>query len=79
MLAADPLGSTSLAPRFLLGIAEGLARSPLWHGLTDPSEEGRSAVRVVRTECDEAWVLEVDDAVRADLAAHRWLHPARTG
>jgi len=57
VLAADPFGSTSLAPRFLRGIAEGLARSPLWHGLADPSEGGRSAVRVVRTQCYEAWVL----------------------
>jgi hypothetical protein len=57
VLAADPFGSTSLAPRFLRGIAEGLAASPLWHGLADPTEEGRSAVRVVRTDCYEAWVL----------------------
>ena len=57
MLAADPFGSTSLAPRFLRGIAEGLAASPLWHGLADPTEDGRSAVRVVQTDCYEAWVL----------------------
>lgn len=52
-----PAGATRLAPSFLRGIAEGLAQSPLWHGLADPTEEGRSAVRVVRTECYEAWVL----------------------
>lgn len=53
----SPAGATRLAPTFLCGIAEGLARSPLWHGLAEPTVEGRSAVRVVRTECYEAWVL----------------------
>jgi mannose-6-phosphate isomerase-like protein (cupin superfamily) len=57
VLAADPRGTTSLSPRFLRGIAEGLARSPLWHGLAEPTVDARSAVRVVRTECYEAWVL----------------------
>lgn len=57
MRAADPLGPPALSHRLLRGIAEGLARSPLWHGLADPTEDGRSAVRVVRTQAYEAWVL----------------------
>lgn len=50
-------GSTRLAPSFLRGIAEGIADSPLWHGLADPGPDGRSAVRIVRTDCYEVWVL----------------------
>lgn len=52
-----PAGDTRLGPAFLRGIAEGLARSPLWHDLAQPTTEQRSAVRVVRTDCYEAWVL----------------------
>jgi mannose-6-phosphate isomerase-like protein (cupin superfamily) len=56
-LLRTPAGDTRLGTAFLRGIAEGLARSPLWHGLADPTDDGRSAVRVVRTDCYEAWVL----------------------
>ena len=46
-----------LSLRHLEAIAEGVAASPLWHDLSDPTPEGRSAVRVVRTDAYEAWVL----------------------
>jgi mannose-6-phosphate isomerase-like protein (cupin superfamily) len=46
-----------LSLRHLEAIAEGIAASPLWHGLPGPTPEGRSAVRVVRTDAYEAWVL----------------------
>lgn len=56
-LLRTPAGETRLGPAFLRGIAEGLARSPLWHGLASPTSDERSAVRVVQTDCYEAWVL----------------------
>jgi mannose-6-phosphate isomerase-like protein (cupin superfamily) len=65
-----PAGATRLAPSFLRGIAEGLARSPLWHGLAAPTPEGRSAVRVVRTECYEAWVLGWLPSHRVEMHDH---------
>jgi mannose-6-phosphate isomerase-like protein (cupin superfamily) len=46
-----------LSLRHLEAIAEGIAASPLWHDLADPTPEARSAVRVVRTDAYEAWVL----------------------
>jgi mannose-6-phosphate isomerase-like protein (cupin superfamily) len=51
-------------------IAAGLARSPLWHGLADPTEDRRSAVRIVRTECYEAWVLGWLPGHSVDLHDH---------
>jgi hypothetical protein len=54
----------------LQAIAEGLARSPLWHGLADPTEDRRSAVRIVRTECYEAWVLGWLPGHSVDLHDH---------
>jgi mannose-6-phosphate isomerase-like protein (cupin superfamily) len=47
----------ALSPTFLCSIAEGIARSPLWHDLADPGPDGRSAVRLVRAEHYEVWVL----------------------
>jgi mannose-6-phosphate isomerase-like protein (cupin superfamily) len=41
----------------LRAIAEGIADSPLWEGLAEPGPDGRSAVRIVRTEGYEVWVL----------------------
>ena len=41
----------------LRAIAEGIADSPLWEGLAAPGPDGRSAVRIVRTDCYEVWVL----------------------
>jgi mannose-6-phosphate isomerase-like protein (cupin superfamily) len=38
-------------------IAQGIATSPLWRDLADPIPEARSAVRIVRTDAYEAWVL----------------------
>ena len=46
-----------LSLRHLEAIAEGIAASPLWHDLSDPTPEVRSAVRVVHTDAYEAWVL----------------------
>ena len=46
-----------LTLRQLETIAEGIAASPLWHGLADPTPDARSAVRIVRTDAYEAWVL----------------------
>jgi mannose-6-phosphate isomerase-like protein (cupin superfamily) len=54
----------------LRAIAEGLARSPLWHGLGDPTVEQRSAVRIVRSECYEAWVLGWLPGHSVDLHDH---------
>ena len=47
----------ALSSTFLRGITEGIARSPLWHDLADPGPYGRSAVRIVRAELYEVWVL----------------------
>jgi quercetin dioxygenase-like cupin family protein len=47
----------ALSATFLRGITEGIARSPLWHDLADPGPDGRSAVRIVRADLYEVWVL----------------------
>jgi mannose-6-phosphate isomerase-like protein (cupin superfamily) len=65
-----------LSPTFLRGIAEGIARSPLWQDLADPGPDGRSAVRIVCAEHYEVWVLgwwpgqsvELHDHGRSDAA-----------
>jgi mannose-6-phosphate isomerase-like protein (cupin superfamily) len=62
--------------RHLEAIAEAIAASPLWHELSDPTPAGRSAVRIVRAEAYEAWVLgwlpgqgvELHDHGNADAA-----------
>jgi mannose-6-phosphate isomerase-like protein (cupin superfamily) len=73
-----PSGTTRLAPSFLLGIAEGIAGSPLWHGLADPGPDGRSAVRIVRAECYEVWVLGWWPGQSVELHDHGYSHAAFT-
>jgi mannose-6-phosphate isomerase-like protein (cupin superfamily) len=65
-----------LAPAFLLGIAEGIAASPLWHGLAEPGPDGRSAVRIVRAECYEVWVLGWWPGQSVELHDHGDSHAA---
>ena len=73
-----PPGSTRLAPSFLLGIAEGIAGSPLWHDLAEPGPDGRSAVRIVRAECYEVWVLGWWPGQSVELHDHGDSHAAFT-
>lgn len=73
-----PVGTTRLAPAHLRGIAEGIAASPLWHDLAEPGPGGRSAVRLVRTECYEVWVLGWWPGQSVELHDHGDSHAAFT-
>jgi quercetin dioxygenase-like cupin family protein len=52
-----PTDTTALRPEQLARIARGLAASPLWHDLAEPSPDARSAVRVLAAARYEVWVL----------------------
>ena len=71
-------GTTRLAPSHLRGIAEGIAASPLWHGLAEPGPDGRSAVRLVRSACYEVWVLGWWPGQSVELHDHGDSHAAFT-
>lgn len=71
-------GTTCLAPSHLRGIAEGIAASPLWHGLAEPGPDGRSAVRLVHTDCYEVWVLGWWPGQSVELHDHGTSHAAFT-
>ena len=73
-----PSGTTRLAPTFLRGIAEGIAASPLWHDLAEPGPDGRSAVRIVRADCYEVWVLGWWPGQSVELHDHGDSHAAFT-
>jgi mannose-6-phosphate isomerase-like protein (cupin superfamily) len=70
--------TTRLAPSYLREIAEGIARSPLWHDLADPGPDGRSAVRVARSSCYEVWVLGWSPGQSVELHDHGESHAAFT-
>jgi quercetin dioxygenase-like cupin family protein len=71
-------GTTRLAPVHLRGIAEGIAASPLWHGLASAGPDGRSAVRLVRAACYEVWVLGWWPGQSVELHDHGTSHAAFT-
>jgi mannose-6-phosphate isomerase-like protein (cupin superfamily) len=52
-----PTTEPGLTLSTLRAIADGIAESPLWEGLADPGPDGRSAVRIIRTDRYEVWVL----------------------
>jgi mannose-6-phosphate isomerase-like protein (cupin superfamily) len=68
----------ALPPDQLAGIAQGIARSPLWHGLAAASPEGRSAVRALTTRRYEVWVLGWWPGQGVDLHEHGDSHAAFT-
>lgn len=71
-------GTTRLAPSHLRGIAEGIAASPLWHDLSEPGPDGRSAVRLIRSACYEVWVLGWWPGQSVELHDHGDSHAAFT-
>ena len=73
-----PSATARLAPSFLKAIAQGIAGSPLWHGLAEPGPDGRSAVRIVRSDCYEVWVLGWWPGQSVELHDHGESHAAFT-
>jgi mannose-6-phosphate isomerase-like protein (cupin superfamily) len=67
-----------LPPRQLARISAGIARSPLWYDLADPTPEARSAVRVLATPRYEAWVLGWWPGHGVELHDHGDSHAAFT-